>query len=106
MPYISMPAPKNIRTMVNILPYGVKGFTSIKPTEEIVMTVIYNASRNFQPSISIYPETPHAKTNNSSKKAMSSLLGIIVRIITKKEGLIEKFRGAPLKSLVWAYWIE
>ena len=66
MPYMSMPAPKNIRTMVNILPCADKGFTSIKPTEAIVMTVIYNASRNRQPSISIYPETPHAKTNNSS----------------------------------------
>jgi hypothetical protein len=51
----------------------------------------------------MYPEIPNIKTKPSNTKAMRSLFTIMLRIITKKEGLIEKFRGSPLKSLLWAY---
>ena len=44
--------------MVKICPLLLSGLTSLKPTEAIVITVMYTASKKLNPSIKIYPNVP------------------------------------------------
>ncbi len=44
--------------MVNVRPFSVRGWTSMKPTVVIVMTVMYKDSDSVQPSTRWYPSVP------------------------------------------------
>ena len=71
--------------MVNILPASLKGFTSLKPTEAIVITVIYTASKKLNPSISIYPNVPSSikppKSNTGCKSPLKRFKRFIKNIV-------------------------
>jgi hypothetical protein len=59
-----------IKNMVNILPFVLNGATSLKPVVDMVITVIYKASRGVYPSKNMYPAVPPASVNtirNSNK---------------------------------------
>ncbi len=45
--------------MVNMRPLSLNGLTSVKPTVDIVITVMYKASKKLKPSIIIKPAVPN-----------------------------------------------
>ena len=61
----------NIRKVANTSPEEVSGLTSVYPTVEIVMMVIYQASSNVKSSIYMKPRIPDA---NSAARSVTATL--------------------------------
>jgi hypothetical protein len=62
-----------ISMMVNHLPESVMSSTSLNPTVEMVMIVMYSASRNENPSITMYPRVPNKRIMRKAPNASPTL---------------------------------
>src|SRR5660398_277998 len=66
--------PPRINTTVNMRAASDRVLTSPKPTVDIVITVMYRASKKLHPSRNMYPAVPPARTKTTPAKRIAILL--------------------------------